>query len=413
MNAEIITIGDEILIGQTVDTNSAWLGEKFLEIGVRVRQITSIQDKKEHIVKALDETLKRADVIILTGGLGPTKDDITKYTLAEYFNTELVIYKEVLAAIEDYFTKRGREMLQTNIDQAKLPKDCRIIRNYNGTASGMWFEKEGKIIISMPGVPYEMKAMMENEVIPSLKERFNLPTIYKKTVLIQGIGESFIVDRIKDWEEDVEKLNIDLAYLPSPGLVKVRLMATGNDENILNINQKAEELYNRMQPYAFGYNVDSLQQLVGKMLLEKNATLSTAESCTGGNIARLITSVSGSSNYYLGSIVSYANEVKSNELGVDENIIEKHGAVSQQVVEQMAKGILQKLNSDYSIATSGIAGPDGGTEEKPVGTVWIAIADKNSVYSKKFTFGDNRERNIILSSLTALNLLRNKILNKL
>lgn len=413
MNAKIITIGDEILIGQTVDTNSAWLGEKFLEIGVRVKQITSIQDKREHIIKALDETLKRADVIILTGGLGPTKDDITKYTLAEYFNTELVINKEVLAAIEEYFTKRGREMLQVNIDQAKLPENCRIIRNYNGTASGMWFEKEGKIVISMPGVPYEMKGMMENEVIPSLKERFNLPTIYKKTVLIQGIGESFIADRIQDWEDDLVKLNIDLAYLPSPGLVKVRLMATGNDENIQNINQKAEELYNRLQPYAFGYNIDSLQQLIGKMLLEKKATLSTAESCTGGNIARLITSVSGSSNYYLGSIVSYANEVKSNELGVDISIIEKYGAVSQQVVEQMAKGVLQKLNTDYSISTSGIAGPDGGTEEKPVGTVWIAIADKSSVYSKKFTFGDNRERNIILSSLTALNLLRNKILNKL
>lgn len=416
IQAEVITIGDEILIGQIVDTNSAYMGTLLNLNGVSVKQITSVSDNREHIINALNEAQSRADIILITGGLGPTKDDITKKTLCEYFNTSMRFDEEVYQDVVAIFKSYNKEVTPINRLQAEVPETCTTIRNYNGTAPGMWFEHQQKVIVSMPGVPYEMKAMMQNQIVPMLKDKFKLPAIVHKTVLTQGIGESYLSEMIADWENSLAVHNIKLAYLPSPGMVKLRLSTKGESAEKLNeiADKKIEDLKPLIAEYIYGYETfgvptETLEQIVGKLLKQKKQTISTAESCTGGYISHLITKVPGSSHYYTGSVISYSYEIKQNELGVSADVLDKHGAVSQPVVEQMAKAIREKYKTDFSIAASGIAGPDGGTADKPVGTVWVAIATPEKIISEKFLFGTNRERNIQKTANAALNMLRREL----
>lgn len=416
MKAEIITVGDEILIGQIVDTNSAWMGQQLSLAGIDIKQITSISDKAADIIAALDAAVKRADIIFITGGLGPTKDDLTKATLCTYFNTQLVFNEEVYKDVEAIFRSHGKEVSALNRKQAEVPANCTPIRNKNGTAPGMCFDVNGKLFISMPGVPYEMKAMMENDVLPMIKQKFKLPVIFHKTILTQGIGESFLSEIISDWEDGLPWQNMKLAYLPSPGKVRLRITAYGmdRDELIKKVEKQMDIVKPLISEYIYGYEIfgepqPHIEEIVGEMLRKKKATIATAESCTGGHISHLLTTIPGSSDYYIGSVISYTNEIKIKELGVDAKIIEQHGAVSKQVVEQMAEGVKKKLKADYAIAASGIAGPTGGTKEKPVGTVWIAVATPERVIAQKFLFGNNRERNIQKAADAALNMLRKLI----
>ena len=413
MIAEIITIGDELLIGQVVDTNSAFIATKLNEAGIHVHQITSVSDKKEHIIEALNNATQKADIILMTGGLGPTNDDITKLTLCEYFNVGLRFNAEAYKDVENVFKIRGREVTEINRKQADLPENSIALRNKNGTAPGMWFDVGGKIYISMPGVPYEMKALMEDEVIPKLQKQFILPVIVHKNVLTIGIGESVLAEKIATWENSLAQVGIKLAYLPSVGMVRLRLSTRGEERSILesNIQNKIAELQSIVGEYIFGYGNDTLENIVGKLLQENKQTLSLAESCTGGYISHLITAIAGSSDYYKGSVIAYSYEIKTLELGVNEDLLNTKGAVSQEVVEQMASAVQKKFNTDYSIAVSGIAGPGGGTPEKPVGMVWIAIATPQRVFSKKCQFANNRLRNIQMTANTALNLLRKEIIS--
>ena len=412
IKAEIITIGDELLIGQVIDTNSAWLGEQFNLAGIKVQRINSISDNKQAILDAFAESLNRADIVLVTGGLGPTKDDITKTTLCEFFNCGYKFDEAVNQHLEVIFSRFGRTVSDLDRKQAEVPEACQVLHNANGTAPGMWFEKEGKILVSMPGVPYEMKGLMTDEVLPRLKNFFETEAIFHKTILTMGIGESYLSEQIADWEDALPK-NMKLAYLPSPGYVRLRISASGPNLDLLkaDVLTQAEKLQTLIPTYIYGFEQDTLPKLIGKRLLELNKTLATAESCTGGNIAAQIISMPGSSAYFLGGIVAYANEVKKMELGVKSETLEAFGAVSSQTVSEMALGALMKFNSDYAISISGIAGPDGGTPDKPVGTVWIAIALKNGITStQKFQLGQNRERNIQIATLYALNMLR-KVLN--
>lgn len=413
--AIVVSIGDELLIGQTINTNAGWIGKELSKVGVHPFAGEVIQDDEHEIIKMLDRWVGNVDAILITGGLGPTKDDITKKVLANYFGCELVINEKVLAKISDYFESRGREMLQVNIDQALLPTCAKVLENDMGTASGMWFEKNGTIVISMPGVPYEMKHIMNERVLPVFKEKFLEYEIVHFTVMTQGKGESYLAEIIKDWETELREDGMKLAYLPSPGIVKLRITAVGNDVQVLNkkVNEKVEALQQLIPKLIFGYNGVTLEEVVGELLKDRNESLSTAESCTGGYVAHLITSIPGSSAYYQGSVLSYSNDVKINELNVSSSDLINHGAVSQEVVEQMAQNVRTKLGTTYGVATSGIAGPDGGTEEKPIGTVWIAVADENKVYSKKLQLGNNRERNIKVSSIYLLNTLRLFILDQI
>lgn len=411
MNAEIITIGDELLIGQVVDTNSAWLGQQLTFNGVRVKQKTAVSDSPEHIIEVLVEAMKRSDVIILTGGLGPTKDDLTKQTLANYFGMKMRLDEDVLSDVAELFKRFGREVTETNRKQAEIPEGCEVIRNPNGTAPGMWFNRGEKVIVSMPGVPYEMKAMFSDAVLPKLRARFKLPAIYHRTVMTQGIGESWLSDTLEEWEASLKKDNIGLAYLPSPGMVRLRLTAYGSDKTELQnkVDAKIELLPALIGKFIFATEDTTLEKVVGQMLSKSNFTLVTAESCTGGYISHLITSVAGSSAYFLGSTVTYANEAKSSLLDIPQELINKNGAVSEDVVKAMAKNVREKLGADYAISTSGVAGPGGGTAEKPVGTIWIAVASKNGVEAKLFQFGDNRERNILRTAQSALMMLFNTV----
>ena len=413
MKAELITIGDELLIGQTIDTNGSWLAEQLNLLGITVSQISSIRDNREHIISSLQNAQSRSELVILTGGLGPTNDDITKSTLCEFFDSELVLNEQVLEKIEAYFNSRSLKMIKVNSDQAMLPNNCQFLKNERGTASGMWFKKDGVDFISLPGVPYEMKGIFLDEILPVLKAQYSISTVVNKTVKTQGIGESFLAEIIKDWEKKIIDSGLKLAYLPSPGIVKLRITAFGNNEAELSarIDDSIENLKKLIPKYIFGYEKDRIEEVVGQLLKEKGSSLSLAESCTGGNIAHLITGVSGSSNYFKGSVVAYSNDIKQQVLNVDPKSIQQNGAVSKQVVEQMATAVRNCFKSDYAIATSGIAGPTGGTKQKPVGTVWIAVAYNEGVVSKKFNFGNNRERNIQISSLSALNMLRLVLLN--
>ena len=412
MLAEIITIGDELLIGQTIDTNGSWIGEKLNSIGLQVSHITSIQDKREQILNALKLASERSNLVIVTGGLGPTNDDITKHTLCEYFESDLTLNTDILKKIEDYFKSKNLEMLKVNKDQALLPHNCLVLENIRGTASGMWFEKKGVVYISLPGVPYEMKGIMNENGLSRIIERFSKGKVVNKTVKTHGLGESYLAEIIKKWEQDLVEDNVSLAYLPSPGIVKLRLTAIGENEQLLmdKIENYIDQLIQLIPDYIFGFENDSLESVVGDLLRNKQQTLSLAESCTGGNISKMITSVSGCSDYFKGSVIAYSNEIKQRMLLVENEKIEFYGAVSREVVEQMALGLTKKFNTDYGLATSGIAGPTGGTKEKPVGTVWIAVANAEKVISKKFNFGNSRERNITISSLAALNMLRLELL---
>ncbi len=409
MKCEVISIGDELLIGQTINTNASWIGEQINILGFTISHCLVISDLKNDIINALDQAYKRSDIIIITGGLGPTNDDITKHTLTEYFNTYLELDIEIEKNIIDYFTNRNLPILQSNRDQALIPKSCQVLPNSRGSASGMWFEKNGVVFISLPGVPYEMKGIMNDHVFSrllALKGDENI--IINKTIRTHGMGESFLAEVIKSWEKKLANENIKLAYLPSPGIVKLRLSIIGKDRKSSEekLNSYILKLKKLIPEQIYGYDTDTMEGVVSNLLKEKKHTLSTAESCTGGNISKMITSISGSSSFFNGSVVTYTNKSKSQLLDVNDQVIEKHGAVSQQVVEQMAKNVRLKFDSDYGISTSGIAGPTGGTADKPVGTVWIAVASEEKVISKKLNLGYNRERNIHVSSLSVLNLLR-------
>jgi nicotinamide-nucleotide amidase len=413
MQVEIITIGDEILIGQIVDTNSAWMGEQLNLIGLGVKQITSISDQREDILKALELAATRANVVLITGGLGPTSDDITKPTLCEYFNSKLVFNQDVYKEVERIFTSRGFALTEVNRKQAEVPGCALVMPNHNGTAPGMWFEKDGTIYVSMPGVPFEMKGIMSDYVLPRLEKRFTTQAIYHKTVLTQGMGESMVAARIAEWEQALPS-SIKLAYLPQPGMVRLRLTGIDTDyERIKSlVDEEAEKLIPLIGELIYGYNDDKMESVVGQFLRVQNATLATAESCTGGYLAHLITSIPGSSDYYKGSIISYDNSIKTALLGVKESDLKVYGAVSEQVVTAMAEGVRKIMGTDYALATSGIAGPDGGTPEKPVGTVWIALASASGTKTKLLNLRNNRQRTIHMTAINALSLLRKEISKK-
>lgn len=411
MKAGIITIGDELLIGQTVNTNLAWLGKELSLAGISIYKSTTIRDTEEDIIAALDDYLQEAELIILTGGLGPTNDDITKATLTQYFNTELVLDHQVLERVRKYFESQKKKMLPSNILQAHLPKDALIIDNKHGTASGMWFEKNGKIIISLPGVPYEMQALITEEIIPRLKASRRIKGKYFQTLMIQGIGESYLAEKIKSWENRIYKDGLHLAYLPSPGLIKLRLTSDKGIEDAAKVHAYLNELKKQFPEYIYGMNDVSIFSAVGDLLKAKHATLGTVESCTGGGISRSLIQYPGSSSFFLGSLVTYSNELKVKLAHVSPASLVKYGAVSEEVAKEMATGGKEVLGADYVIAVTGIAGPSGGTDDKPVGTVWIAIASPKGTVAQKFLFGENRGRNIEKTELYAVNLLRKVILN--
>ncbi|TSD66655.1 competence/damage-inducible protein A [Inquilinus sp. KBS0705] len=406
MLAEIITIGDEILIGQIVDTNSAWMAARLNEEGIRVKQISSVSDDKQHILKALAEAALRADIILITGGLGPTKDDITKKTIAEYFHVGFVLNQDALTNVENIFKKYNRPLLDVNRKQAEVPENCEVILNNNGTAPGMWFNQGGKIYVSMPGVPFEMKYMMEEEVIPKLKSVLKLPVIIHKTILTVGEGESFLAEKIADIENELPSY-IKLAYLPKMGQVRLRLSAYGDEAAALQakIDEFAARIVERVGINVVAMEDMPLEQVVLNTMAEKGLTLSGAESCTGGYIAHLITQHAGSSQVFLGGAVTYSNQLKESVLGVEHDTLTEFGAVSEQTVKQMVKGALLQFKSDYAVAVTGIAGPGGGSAEKPVGTVWIAVANANKTVVKKFTFANKRAQNIERSAVAAFFML--------
>ncbi len=414
MYAEIISIGDELLIGQTVNSNAAWMGQELNKIGIEVYQISTISDDKNHIVNALNDALKRTKLVLITGGLGPTRDDITKYTLTEYFNSSLVRNEKVYKQVEKMLKKRSIPMNDLNRKQADVPERASIFINYAGTAPAMWFELNRKVVISMPGVPYEMKELMTKQILPSISQYFKTPVIIHRSILTYGTFEAKLAEILSGFEDQLPP-EIKLAYLPTEGVIKLRLTGRGDREERIKkmINREIDKLYKIIPKYIFGEQDDSLEKSIGVLLKEKGETLCTAESCTGGMIAHQITTVPGSSEYFIGSVVAYSNRIKEKELGVNSATLEKEGAVSRQVVEQMAQGVRERFGAGYSIATSGIAGPAGGTTEKPVGTVWIAVAGKNGTYSRKYIFGNDRMRNIRRSTLAALNLLRQYVKGEL
>jgi nicotinamide-nucleotide amidase len=410
MTAEIITIGDEILIGQIIDSNSAWIAQRLNEIGINVGRIVSVSDQGEAIKIALAESSVRAGLVIITGGLGPTDDDRTRTAICEYFNSGTRFDDAVYSHIQSLLRVRGVETNDRNRKQAEVPDNCRIIHNPAGTAPGMWFERDETAYLFLPGVPFEMKAIIES-VLPEWKKRYAGHVIVHRTILTQGIPESAMAKILEPWERNLPA-SVSLAYLPSPGILRLRLTSHGtSDKEVQNIiNKEVNQVKNLIREAIYGYDNDTLEKVIGKLLIERKAWLATAESCTGGTIASMITSVPGSSAYFRGSLVAYANDIKTALLGVYSATIEHKGAVSQQVVESMALGIMRLMESDYSIAVSGIAGPDGGTHEKPVGLVWIAIGSPDGVRSEKFKFGEDRGRNITRASITALNMLRKEIL---
>ena len=407
MNAIIITIGDEILLGQILDTNSKYIAASLTELGVEVVEMLSIPDKREEIYETVDYAMQEADLIIVTGGLGPTKDDMTKKVLAEYFGSRLVMNEEVMGWLKDLLGGRRIALNENNRSQAILPDNCRVLRNYKGTASGMWFERGWKSLISLPGVPFEMEHLMETYVIPDLKVKYPHLQLKFRMLKVYDIPESELAQRLDEWEDALPD-GLQLAYLPSPGFVKLRLTAKG--ESVKRLPEYYESLKAALSGLSYTEGEEgALEKLFGQTFLDKGVTISTAESCTGGYIAHLITSVPGSSGYFKGSVVSYANEVKIKVLGVNPADIEREGVVSETVVIQMAAGVKKLLGTDYAVSTSGIAGPDGGTPEKPVGTVWIGVATPDKTFARKFVFSFTRERNIAKASAKALELVLNEV----
>lgn len=408
--AEVITIGDEILYGQITDTNTKWISENLDKIGIKTIRKSSVGDDKKEILNILNESLKRADILLITGGLGPTKDDITKKTLAEFFGDHLVINAHAEAFVKNFFEKRGREFTEINRQQAALPSKCTYLHNATGTAPGMWFEKDGKIIVSMPGVPVEMHYLMEYEVLPRLKKRFELPEIIHQVIRTIGLGESFLAEKISDWEDNLPE-NLKLAYLPSFGEVKLRITGVDFDREKLKkqIDEEVEKLSPIISEYIYSLENENIEEAIGEVLKNKNMTVGVAESCTGGYLSHLFTSIPGSSAYFMGGIVSYSNEAKMAVLNVKQETLTKFGAVSEETVIEMAEGSRNLLKTNYAISTSGIAGPDGGTPDKPVGTVWLAVTNGKETLTKKLTLGNQRLVNIQYSGKAALNLLRTLI----
>ncbi|MBC7744023.1 MAG: competence/damage-inducible protein A [Flavobacterium sp.] len=406
MLAEIITIGDEILIGQIVDTNSAWMAQKLNEAGIRIKQITSVSDDREHILQALNLATERADLVIITGGLGPTKDDITKKTLAEFFKTTMRLDEEALENVKNIFSKYKAPLLEVNVQQANVLENSVTLQNKNGTAPGMWIEHNNKIYVSLPGVPFEMMYLMEEEVIPRIISTYSLPIIYHHTILTAGIGESMIAEEISDIEDGLPS-HIKLAYLPKLGVVRLRLSGYASDKEILmsEISAISKKIVERIADYVIIEADVALEKSILDYMQLRNLTLTVAESCTGGALSQTITQHPGSSSVFLGGAITYSNTLKVSMLGVSNQTILQFGAVSVQTVEEMAKGALTAYHSDYSLAISGIAGPDGGVENKPVGTVWIAVANANKVISRKFQFGNRRKQNIERSVTNALIML--------
>jgi nicotinamide-nucleotide amidase len=404
---ELLTIGDEILYGQIVDTNSQWMSVELSNAGFKVIRKTSVGDVEEEIITALKEAESRADVILITGGLGPTSDDLTKPCLAKYFDCELKIHEEALAEVTEFFKSRGRDLTEINRQQAALPVCCEKITNAMGTAPGMWFKRNGKVFVSMPGVPYEMKRMMTESVIPKLRQTFEAPIIHHTVIRTAGIGESILAEKIASWEKSLPP-HFKLAYLPNLGEVRLRLTAIGS--NFEALAKEAAELTEKVKPlagdYIFTIGNDPLEVVIGNKLREKQLTIAVAESCTGGYVSHLITSVPGSSEYFLGSMIPYAYEIKMRQLGVKPETLEKYGAVSEPTITEMANLVRAKFNTDIGVATSGIAGPGGATAEKPVGTVWIAYSDKHQTVTRKLQLSKDRLINIKAASIAVLNLIR-------
>lgn len=413
VKAEIIAIGDELLYGQITDTNSQWISQELDKIGVRVVHRSTIGDNRDSILAAFADAEKRADIILITGGLGPTNDDLTKPLLAEYFGCGIEMVPEALEAVRTFFEKRGRELTDLNRLQAHLPTKCSYVPNDLGTAPGMWFEENGRKWMSMPGVPHEMKNLMNQHVIPKIRSLFTLPNIYHKVIKTVGIGESWLADLIKDWENNLPS-HIKLAYLPSLGQVKLRLTAFGEDLFDLqnDVENEIEKVKPLIEKYIYGYNKETLEEAVGRLLKQKDKKISLAESCTGGYISHLITSIAGSSDYFQGSMIPYHNTFKNKLLGVENETLETYGAVSEPTIIQMAENIRKKFNADFGLASSGIAGPGGGWAEKPVGTVWIACAFEGKTVTKKLQLTQDRMLNIQLTAVAVLNLLRLCILEK-
>ncbi|APU69289.1 competence/damage-inducible protein A [Christiangramia flava] len=395
MTAEIITIGDEILIGQIIDSNSAYISKELNKIGISVYQITSIQDERQHILTALKEAAERVDVILVTGGLGPTKDDITKKCLLEFFDDQLVRNEQVLRHIENLFEKYIETPISDlNRDQALVPSQATVLHNEYGTAPGMWFEKDRKVFISMPGVPYEMKALMAREIIPRLTETFSRPVILHKTVMTYGLGESAIAEKIEDWENGLPEF-IKLAYLPNLGRVRLRLSAKGKDREVLEkaIEQEVQKLHGIIGDIIYGYEEENaLEETIGRVLKENRWTLATAESCSGGRLASLFTEHPGASEYFMGSLVCYATRSKVEILGVEQELVDQFSVVSGEVAEAMAQKAREKMHADFAISTTGNAGPSKGDSDADVGTVFIGIATPSGTYSEKFNFGNHREK---------------------
>lgn len=409
ITVSIITIGDELLIGQVIDTNSAWMAQQLNKAGLWVQHRVAVGDVWDDIWQALDEEGARSHVVLITGGLGPTADDITKPLLCEYFGGKLVMDEATLQHVTYLFEqvfKRTGPLLERNRKQAEVPDVCTVLKNNNGTAPGMLFEKNGKIYISMPGVPHEMKGLMADHVLPLLKAKYTLPFIDHRTALTVGMGESMLAELIKDWEEALPAF-VKLAYLPNYGMVRLRLTASGEKEIVERVlNDEFNTLKQLVSSILVADEDIPMEQVVGRLLKKLNKTVTTAESCTGGNIAHLITSVPGSSAYFYGGVISYDNRVKQHVLGVKAETLESFGAVSEETVREMVTGVLATMQTDYAVAVSGIMGPDGGTPDKPVGTVWVAVGNHEKTDTKKLYFRFDRARNIELTSINALNLLR-------
>jgi nicotinamide-nucleotide amidase len=407
VNASIVTIGDELLIGQTIDTNSAFIARALNKIGVWLKRRVAVGDVREEILEALERESRSSQIIIITGGLGPTADDITKPALCDYFQSGMVVNDGALENVKTIFQRLNRPLIERNLKQAEVPENCTVLPNRRGTAPGMWFEKNGVVYISLPGVPHEMEGLLEGEVLARLQQHFTLPFILHKTVVTYGKGESEVAELIQDFENALPA-NIKLAYLPSYGLLKLRLTATGDKKEILEneLQKQFEILKEKVNSWLVTDEDKTLAEVLGDLLKEKKKFVATAESCTGGYIAHLLTERSGSSTTYKGGVVSYANEAKERALNVQHSTLVTHGAVSEETVSEMAQGALERLNADYAIATSGVMGPDGGTQEKPVGTVWIAVADRSRVKAIKHFVRFDRKKNIEVTAQFALNLLR-------
>ncbi len=411
MQATLITVGDEILIGQIVDTNSAWIAQQLNLQGINVSGIISTSDTKKAITTSIEQAMAQSDIVIMTGGLGPTKDDITKKTIADYFGVGMSFDQGTYDRIVRLFERFGRTATEAHKEQCYMPDNVNLLLNKKGTAPGMWFEEQNTVLVSLPGVPYEMKYLMEYEVLPKLKERFPLAPIVHQTILTVGEGESIIADAVRPVEDSLPS-NMKLAFLPNIGQVRLRLSATGEDEEIIrkNLEEKSKEIEALIPELIFGFNNQTLEAAVGDLLKEKGKTLSTAESCTGGYLAHMITSISGSSAYFIGSIIAYSNQVKQRQLGVQSETLEKYGAVSEQTVKEMVIGALKLLKTDIAISVSGIAGPTGGTPDKPVGTIWLAVGDATKIETKKLQLGKDRLKNIHYTSVQALNMVRKFLL---